>query len=160
GRGGPVRERAEIKLALPLDAHLPADYVAKEELRLEAYRRLAAVTTEAEVDDIRAEWVDRYGPPPAPAEALLEVARLRAECARLGLREVNVAKGPGFAGPAWNVRLAPLALKVSEQMRLKRLVKDSVYKEEIGQVQVPLRQKTDVVAGLILLLRELIAPTP
>jgi transcription-repair coupling factor (superfamily II helicase) len=54
---------------VPTDAYLPADYVAKEELRLEAYRRLAGVTTEAEVDDIRAEWEDRYGLP-------LEVGRL------------------------------------------------------------------------------------
>jgi transcription-repair coupling factor (superfamily II helicase) len=155
-KGEPLREPAEIKLDLPLDAHLPADYVAKEELRLEAYRRLAAVTTEAEVDDIRAEWLDRYGPPPAPAEALLEVARLRAECARLGVREVNVAKGPGFGGPAWIVRLSPIELKVSQQMRLKRLVKDSVYKEEAGQMQVPLRQKAQLVDGLVLLLRQLV----
>ena len=51
----------------------PSTTSAREELRLEAYRRLAAVTTEAEVDDIRAEWVDRYGPLPPPAEALLAV---------------------------------------------------------------------------------------
>ena len=44
-KGEPVQEPAEIKLDLPIDAYLPADYVAKEELRLEAYRRLAAVTT-------------------------------------------------------------------------------------------------------------------
>ncbi len=73
-KGEEVREPAEIKLELPLDANLPPVYVAKEELRLEAYRRLAAVTTEAEVDDIAAEWVDRYGPVPPEAEALLEVA--------------------------------------------------------------------------------------
>jgi transcription-repair coupling factor (superfamily II helicase) len=155
-KGEPLREPAEIKLDLPLDAHLPADYVAKEELRLEAYRRLAAVTTEAEVDDIRTEWLDRYGPPPPPAEALLEVGRLRAECARLGVREVNVAKGPGFGGPAWIVRLSPIELKVSQQMRLQRLVKDSVYKEEAGQMQVPLRQKDQLVDGLVLLLRQLV----
>ena len=71
---GEVREPGEIKLDLPLDANLPKDYVEKEELRLEAYRRLAAVTTEAEVDDIRAEWEDRYGPIPDEAAALLEVA--------------------------------------------------------------------------------------
>ncbi len=70
-KGEPVREPAEIKLELPLDASLPPAYVGKEELRLEAYRRLAAVTTEAEVDDIAAEWVDRFGPVPPEAEALL-----------------------------------------------------------------------------------------
>jgi transcription-repair coupling factor (superfamily II helicase) len=155
-KGEPVREPAEIKLDLPVDAHLPATYVAKEELRLEAYRRLAAVTTEAEVLDIRTEWLDRYGPPPPPAEALLEVAGLRAECARLGIREINVAKGPGFGGPAWIVRLSPLTLKVSQQVRLQRLVKDSVYKEDLGQAQLPLRQKGDIVAGLMVLLRQLV----
>ena len=45
-KGEPVSEPAEVKLDLPLDAHLPQDYVAKEELRLEAYRRLAAVTSD------------------------------------------------------------------------------------------------------------------
>src|ERR687897_16475 len=89
-KGEPAREPAEIKLDLPLDANLPPDYVAREELRLEAYKRLATVTSEAEVDDIRAEWEDRYGPVPEIAGALLDVARLRAGSARLGLREVNV----------------------------------------------------------------------
>ena len=54
----------EIRLDVPTDAHLPRDYVSNEASRLEAYRRLAAVTTPAEVDDIAAEWVDRYGPVP------------------------------------------------------------------------------------------------
>ena len=45
-KGEPVRPPAEIKLDVPTDAFLPKDYVAKEELRLEAYRRLAAVTTD------------------------------------------------------------------------------------------------------------------
>jgi transcription-repair coupling factor (superfamily II helicase) len=155
-KGEEVREPAEIKLDLPLDAHLPTDYVGKEELRLEAYRRLAAVTTEVEVDDIRAEWEDRYGPIPPPAQALLEVARLRAECARLGIREVNVTKGPAFGGPAYTARLSPLSLLTSQTIRLKRLVKDAVYKEEIGQLQLPVRKGTEVAAGLVLFLRQLV----
>src|SRR5215471_13627210 len=104
-KGETPREPAEIKLDLPLDAHMPKDYVPREDLRLEAYRRLAAVTSEAEVDDIRNEWQDRYGPVPPPAAALLDVARLRAECVRTGIREVNVGKGPGFGKPAYVVRL-------------------------------------------------------
>ena len=58
-KGIPVKQPAEIKLDVPSDAFLPADYVTKEELRLEAYRRLAGVTTHAEVDDIRTECEDR-----------------------------------------------------------------------------------------------------
>src|SRR5204863_6352345 len=72
--------KGDIKIDVPVEAHLPPGYVAKEELRLEAYRRLAAVTTKEEVDDIQAEWLDRYGPVPPSAEALLAVARLRAAC--------------------------------------------------------------------------------
>ena len=81
----------------------PRDYIARDDVRMEAYRRLAAVTTPADVDDVRAEWNDRYGPPPPPAAALLDVARLRAECLRLGIRAVSVQKGRArFDG--WELR--------------------------------------------------------
>jgi transcription-repair coupling factor (superfamily II helicase) len=155
-KGEPIREPAEIKLDLPLDANLPKDYVVREDLRLEAYRRLAAVSTPAEVEDIRAEWEDRYGPVPPPAANLLQVARLRAECARTGIREVNVSKGPGFGGPAYIVRLSPLELRVSQEVRLKRLVKDSVYKSESKQLQLPVRKANELVDGLVTFLRELV----
>jgi transcription-repair coupling factor (superfamily II helicase) len=148
-KGEPVREPAEIKIDLDVDAFLPAGYVEREDLRLEAYRRLAAVTSQAEVDDVRAEWVDRYGPVPPPAEALLDVARLRAECARVGVRELTVARN--------TARISPLALKASEAIRLRRLVRDAVYKEEAGQVVVPVKGRgVDVPRALVALLAELI----
>jgi transcription-repair coupling factor (superfamily II helicase) len=153
-KGEPVREPAEIKLELPLDANLPPEYVAKEELRLEAYRRLAVVETVEEVDDIRAEWEDRYGPVPTEAEALLRVARLRVECLRIGIREVTVAANR--TGPGWQARLAPVALRASAAVRLRRLAKDAIYKEELGQLVVPLRKGVDVADALITLLAELV----
>lgn len=157
-KGEQPRQPADIKLDLPLDAHLPPDYVAKEELRLEAYRRLATVTTEAEVDDIRLEWEDRYGPVPAPAARLLDVSRLRAECARLGLREVNVTKGPAFSGPAYTARVAPMKLKVSQTIRLGRLFKGAVYKEDQGLVVLPIPTSADLAGALVHLLRQLAPP--
>ena len=157
-KGEPVQEPAEIKLDLPLDAHLPPDYVPREDLRLEAYRRLAAVTSQAEVDDIRAEWEDRYGPVSPPAAALLDVARLRAECARIGVREVNVVKGPGFGKPSAYVRLSPIELKVSQEVRLGRLVKDAVYKGDAQQLQLPVRDRTKLVEGLLVVLGQLVPP--
>ena len=54
-----------VALDLPGDAHLPQSYVAAEDARLEAYRRLAAATTNADVEDIGVEWSDRFGPLPA-----------------------------------------------------------------------------------------------
>ena len=98
--------------------------------------------------DIRAEWEDRYGPVPEPAEALLDVAKLRAECHRTGVREVTVARGM--------VKLAPLHLKTSQAMRLKRLFREAVYKEDLGEVFLPLKKKQNLVEGLIVFLRDLI----
>ena len=129
-KGEEVREPAEIKLDLPLDAYLPPDYVSREDLRIEAYRRLATVTTQGEVDDIATEWTDRYGGPPPAAEALLRVARLRAECARIGVRELTVAKDVA--------RIAPLALKMSQKVRLERRFPKAVYKEDLGQLVLPM----------------------
>jgi len=147
-----------VKLDLPLDAHLPADYVAKEELRLEAYRRLAAVTTDAEVDDIAAEWVDRYGPLPDPAAKLIDVARLRAECHRLGVRELSIVKGPAFGGPAYTARISPLVLRTSQVMRLHRLFKGSVYKEDREQLVLPVPRTPAIAATMVDLLRQLVPP--
>jgi transcription-repair coupling factor (superfamily II helicase) len=154
-KGEEVRVPAEIKLDLPLDANLPKDYVAKEELRLEAYRRLATVTTEAEVDDIRAEWEDRYGPVPDEAAALLDVARLRAEAARLGIRELNVVKVTGIGAAVWTARLSPVKLKVSEEVRLKRLVPRGLYKADMGQLVIPVTGGRGVATELVELLSTL-----
>jgi transcription-repair coupling factor (superfamily II helicase) len=154
-KGEPVREPAEIKLDLPLAANLPREYVEKEELRLEAYRRLATVTTDAEVEDIRAEWLDRYGPLPPPAEALLSVARLRAEAARTGVREITVIKGGGFGASPSTARLSPLPLKTSQQIRLKRLHPKAIYKEADQLVIVPVAPKAHPAEALVDLLREL-----
>jgi transcription-repair coupling factor (superfamily II helicase) len=158
-KGEPLREPAEIKLDLPIDANLSADYVPKEEQRLEAYRRLAEVTTETEVDDIRAEWEDRYGPVPDAAAKLLDVARLRAEAHRLDVREINVTKGPAFGGPAWTARVSPLRLKTSQTIRLQRLFKGAVFKEDSGQVVFPIAKTPDLIGTIIDLLRQLVPPS-
>ena len=163
-KGEPLREPAEIKVELPLDAHLPKDYIAKEEPRLEAYRRLAAVQSEQEVDDIEAEWIDRYGPVPERAAALLTVARLRAECVRTGIREITVTTGSGgaggFGGPKYLARISPVTLPTSKTIRLDRLYKGAIYKNEVGQLQLPIK-RADTAAGTILdALRDLLPAEP
>ena len=140
-KGEPIRPPAEIKLDVPTDAFLPADFVAKEELRLEAYRRLAAVTTPAEVADIRAEWEDRYGPLPAPAEALLMVGSLRAECHRLGLTDIMISSD--------QARMAPIDLKLSQTTRLRRLSRDAIYKEDARQLVVPIPRRKEPAEFLV-----------
>jgi transcription-repair coupling factor (superfamily II helicase) len=157
-KGEEVREPAEVKLDLPLDASLPPAYVAKEELRLEAYRRLATVTSDAQVADIRAEWEDRYGPVPDEAEALLDVAHLRAEANRLGVREVNVVKVTGIGAATWVARVSPIELKVSEEVRLKRLLPKAIYKKDLAQLIIPVKGGRGVATEVIEVLQRMFPP--
>jgi transcription-repair coupling factor (superfamily II helicase) len=156
--GEEVRQPAEIKLELPLDANVPASYIAREDLRLEAYRRLAAVEDHQTVEDIRTEWLDRYGPVPGPAEALLAVAHLRAECVRTGVREVSVTKAPAFGSARFVARISPLPLLTSQTMRLQRLYKGAVYKADLAQVQVPLQKAETSGDALVEFLRTMVPP--
>jgi transcription-repair coupling factor (superfamily II helicase) len=158
-KGETPREPAEIRLDLPMTANLPQSYVEREDLRLEAYRRLATLTTHEEVDDIESEWTDRYGPLPEPATALLGIAHLRAECARLGVREVAVVSG-GIGTPYGTLlaRVSPITLKASEQVRLGRVWPHAVYKEDQGQLVGPLRKGEDPARRLVDLLRALVPP--
>lgn len=145
-KGEPIKQPAEIKLDIPLDANLPASYIEREDLRLEAYRRLAGVRSHEEVDDIEQEWIDRYGPVPDLAKALLDVAHLRAECVRTGVREINVSKGVA--------RISPLKLRASASIRLKRLQPKAVYKEDLEQLVLPVGKAP--AAFLLDLLKQLV----
>jgi transcription-repair coupling factor (superfamily II helicase) len=140
-KGEAPEEPVEVKIDVPVDAFLPNDYVQRDDLRLEAYRRLAAVTSPREVDDVRAEWEDRYGPVPDPAAALLAVARLRVAALRAGITEISVSKGPGFGGPAHVAKLSPVALPASKVVRLQRLYKGAVLRAEAGVLQLPIAKK-------------------
>ena len=160
-KGEPVREPAEIKLDLPVDAHLPADYVAREDLRLEAYRRLAGARDAAEVSDIGLEWLDRFGPLPPAAEALLAVGRVRAECVRIGLRVVTgVRARPGGLSPGRvgevTTRISPIVLPASARVRLQRLAPRALYKEETHQLIVPLPGGPELADSLASLLQALV----
>ncbi|MGZ6910501.1 MAG: transcription-repair coupling factor [Acidimicrobiia bacterium] len=141
-------EPFEVVLDLPIDAHLPREYVSRDDVRMEAYRRLAAVTEPGDVEDIRTEWLDRYGPIPPPAEALLGAARLRAECVRVRATSVSVQKGVA--------RIEGLELPESRKVRLKRLVPKAVAKDD-GELAIPLgAPPAEVVDALVDLLRQLV----
>ncbi|HYJ67878.1 MAG TPA: TRCF domain-containing protein, partial [Nocardioidaceae bacterium] len=137
-RGEGEVEELEAKLELPIDAHLPHGYVPSERLRLEMYKRLAAVRSETEVDEVQAELVDRYGEPPEAVVSLLEVARLRARARQAGLTDITVAGN--------FVRFGPVDLPESGQLRLQRLYPDSVVKPAVHTVLIP-RPRTARVGG-------------
>ena len=111
------------------------------------------------VDDIENEWLDRYGPIPDRARALLGVARLRAECVRLGVREMSVTKATGSGSMmmpgAMSARITPIDLKTSEEIRLQRLSRTAIWKQKDQLLILPMKPKTDVVEFLLTFLGEL-----
>jgi len=118
----------ECKVELPVNAHLSEEYVPGERLRLDLYRRLADVRTKIDVESIREELVDRFGELPPEAQSLLQVALLRADAKALGIREV-VAAGKFL-------RISPLVLAESKQLRLNRLFPGSLYKSATNTVMI------------------------
>jgi transcription-repair coupling factor (superfamily II helicase) len=140
-RGGGVAdepEPVETKVDLPVDAHLPHDYVPGERLRLEAYRRLAAAADTAGIEAVRAELVDRYGPVPQPVENLLAVASFRAHARQFGITDVTLQGS--------SIRFAPMKLRESQVLRLQRLFPGTIVKQTVDTVLVP-RPKTARIGG-------------
>jgi transcription-repair coupling factor (superfamily II helicase) len=146
-------EHVEIRIDLPVDAHLPATYVVDEALRLEAYRKIAAVRDAAGVRAVREELIDRYGPLPEQAERLLSVAALRAAIRRWGIREVTTT-------PRRTVRVEPILLTDQQEVRLAREFPDATYSAAGEVLELPLPRGGDPVAWTARQLRDLLARKP
>lgn len=147
-KGEEVKRPAEVKIDLPIVAFLPDDYVAREDLRLDGYRRLAAVKTFEQANEISDEWLDRYGPIPEDAQTLLNVARLRAACHAVGAQELNVMRKT-------ILRMTPVDLPTSKQMRLTRVFRGAVYKEETGEIQIPIPRNSDALEVALMLFQQI-----
>ena len=113
-------KNVECKVELPINAHLPVEYIESERLRLDLYRRLADAHNESALNEIRDEMKDRFGELPPAANELLAVAGLRLFAKSLGLTDIS------FSGK--NLRLMPVALPESAQIKLNRLYPGSIYK--------------------------------
>ncbi|TDB89589.1 transcription-repair coupling factor [Actinomadura sp. KC216] len=136
--GGREPETVETKVELPVDAHLPHEYVPGERLRLDAYRRIAAITSEDEIGAVHDELKDRFGPLPVPVLNLLEVARFRTKARRAGLADVTVQGN--------FIKFTPARLPDSKQVRLQRLYPKSILKPATDTLLVP-APKTAQIGG-------------
>ncbi|WP_163766511.1 transcription-repair coupling factor [Mycolicibacterium parafortuitum] len=156
-------EPKDVRIDLPVDAHFPPDYIGSDRLRLEAYRRLAAAPDDKSVDSVIEELTDRYGPLPESALLLVAVARLRLLARAHGITEIGAV-----SAAASTLRVSPLTLPDSAQLRLKRLYAGANYRATTSTVQVPIPRAgsgvgsprirdlelVDFVAGLIKVLHE------
>jgi transcription-repair coupling factor (superfamily II helicase) len=137
-KGDGPAEKPEVRVELPVNAHIPHDYVPGERLRLEAYTRIAAIDSEEDAAAARDELTDRYGQPPEPVLNLLEVARLRTAARRAGLTDITAAGN--------HIRFAPVELPDSRQVRVQRLYPKTVLKPAVRTMLVPV-PKTAPVGG-------------
>ncbi|MFI7094936.1 transcription-repair coupling factor [Streptomyces lydicus] len=138
----------EVKIELPVDAHVPHDYAPGERLRLQAYRAIASATTEEDIAAVREELTDRYGKLPEPVENLLLVAGLRMLARSCGVSDITLQGA--------NIRFGPVELRESQELRLKRLYPRTVLKPATRQILVP-RPTTGKIGGKPLVGRELLA---
>ncbi|GAA1474802.1 transcription-repair coupling factor [Corynebacterium felinum] len=118
----------EIRIDLPVDAHIPESYISAERLRLELYRKLATSQSENDLKSIREEMMDRFGPLPDEVLRLLSVARLRHVARQAGVGDIAVQ--------GTRIKVHPVELSDSKQVRLKRLYPGSTYRAAAQAIQI------------------------
>ncbi len=133
-RGDVAEGQTELRLELPVDAHLPEEYIESERLRLEAYQKLSTASAPTAADDaidsVVDELTDRYGEPPAQVSMLVAVSRLRRAAQKAGLSEV-VAMGS-------TLRVSPAPLPDSLQVRMQRMYPGSRFFAQTSSISVPI----------------------
>ncbi|MEJ6013831.1 transcription-repair coupling factor [Corynebacterium sp. H127] len=122
------KEPREIRVDLPVDAHIPESYINSERLRLEFYRKLAASTSESDLVLAVEEMEDRYGPVPVEVSRLLAVARLRHVMRSAGLTDIAVQ--------GTRIKVHPVELPDSKQIRLKRMFPGATYRAAAQAIQL------------------------
>jgi transcription-repair coupling factor (superfamily II helicase) len=132
-KGEDISSPAELKLELPVDAHIPAAYVDSERLRLEAYHKLSAESgiksDRGRLDLILAELEDRYGKAPEPVKNLIEVTHLRQQANRLGLKDVNLL--------GLQAKFAPVTLTDADVVALSHKIPGSRYLQTSKLLTLP-----------------------
>jgi transcription-repair coupling factor (superfamily II helicase) len=140
---------AELKLEIPIDAHIPHNYLDSERLRLEAYHKLSAASGETSsrqtLDAILSELEDRYGKAPEQVLNLIQVTELRQIANRVGLKDVNFLTSVA--------RIQPVILTESEQVKLSQNHQGLKYLQSAKMLQLPLPKGStgEVVSGVELI---------
>jgi transcription-repair coupling factor (superfamily II helicase) len=122
-----------VRLDVNVDAYVPADYIAYEQAKIDVHRRVAAALEVAEVEQLREELEDRFGPVPAPLQNLLDLQRARIKFGQAGARTVS------FRGD--RLAVVPIDLDSARAKRLHKELPEALY--ESGRSQVSMRVPKD-----------------
>jgi transcription-repair coupling factor (superfamily II helicase) len=122
-----------VRLDVNVDAYVPADYVPYEQAKIEVHRRVASAVEVADVETLREELEDRFGPIPEPLENLLSLQRARIKFGQAGARTVS------FRGD--RLAVVPIELDSARAKRLREELPEALY--ESGRSQVSMRVPKD-----------------
>src|SRR5204862_3503398 len=100
----------EPVISVTEEGFIPEDYVPEVNQRLALYKRLAGATGDPEIEDIRAELVDRFGALPEPARRLLDIVRIRVAARALRVEKIEAGEGRALITFAATTRLDPARL--------------------------------------------------
>ncbi len=122
-----------VRLDVNVDAYVPADYVPYEQAKIEVHRRIASASEVADVEALREDLEDRFGPVPEPLENLLALQRARIKFGQAGARTVS------FRGD--RLAVVPIELDSVRARRLREELPEALY--ESGRSQVSVRVPKD-----------------
>jgi transcription-repair coupling factor (superfamily II helicase) len=108
-------------ISVAVEGFVPEDYVPEVNQRLAFYKRLAGAADDAEIDELRAELADRYGPLPEPAQRLLDIVRIRVAARALGIEKVEAGEGRALITFAASTSVDPSRLVAAVQASRGRL---------------------------------------
>jgi transcription-repair coupling factor (superfamily II helicase) len=117
-----------VRLDVSVDAYVPADYVPYEQAKIEIHRRVAGALEVAEVEHLREELEDRFGPLPEPVENMLALQRARIKFGQAGARTVSF-KGDRLA-------VVPIELDSTRAKRLREELPEALYESSRSQVSM------------------------
>jgi transcription-repair coupling factor (superfamily II helicase) len=128
-KGGKPEEAVPVTIDLPIDAFIPPAYIAHERLRLEAYRKVAAIDGQEAIRAVGEELVDRYGEMPDEVRNLFSITELRLDLEERGLSEATIQ--------GKYVRFFPVTLADSTALRVRRIYPGAIVKPAVRQLLVP-----------------------
>jgi transcription-repair coupling factor (superfamily II helicase) len=148
-------EVTPITIDVPGTALLPATYVPSDDDRLEAYRRLPTIQSAEELNDLRDEWMDRYGALPEAASSLLDLTALRLWCLAQGVTSLVVLPARVGIRSKPLVRISPVEFSVSQQMRVRRAYGSKAYNDLSHELSIELAPAQASPAGVLELVEHL-----
>jgi len=151
-KGEPAPPHVDPTITVEVEALMPDDYVPEVNQRLALYKRLADIVRVEEIVDIRAEMLDRFGPIPAPVDALLDVVGLRGAARAVGAERVEAQGGRALLTFAPSTPVTPeLLLRAIGRSRGRM----KMLKEYTLEAQIPSQPWSAVRAALAALLESL-----